>query len=534
MGREQPHPLDLVIDGALPQVRYERELTVGSVGTLWLGRLTTGSEAGRTVLLRRMSLDLFDPKDVESMKQVAQAYSKVRHPSLVKLLGVIEQDRDLVSVSEHLDGVRLNDLLRHAFDSGAPLPATVAVRIVLDAARATVKAHRLAGELGLYPAERLFVAEGVFVAAFGGTLLTEIGMLAAIARCNQPRKIPDLLVQLSPEELERTPTTKGSPEVFSLGVVLWEALANRCLFSRESLRKAGDDLRGLPVAPLNEIERCGMPVPDALAEVVRTATSRNPDERYLTLEQFVHALEHLPAHFVATEHHVANALRNQAAHLLQAFHVDPSQSSLTLAFSEVPASRLSTCPPPEGGFNPEPPTFNQSSLVSGRLKTLDLPKDDICGESASEPTTTGPSSAIPEPVAHEPSRKRWVWLGVGLAAAAAALSVAYFAQRRTATPILPEARSISVTSAAAPNIPDSPPSNQEPTAPPTATDSIAAPQSPPLPQAAENQAAKSKASSSPVTSASAVPENVTSAPTNKHSGAAYRPRQIAPYRPKGI
>jgi len=531
VGREQPHHRDQVVDGAIPQVRYERELTVGTVGTLWLGRLTSGSEAGRTVLLRRMSCEDFSPKELDSIKQVAEAYAKVRHPSLMKLLGVIEQDRDLVSVSEHLDGVRLGDLLRHAIDNDKPLPATVAVRVVLDAARATIKAHRLAGELGLYPADRLFVPEGVFVAAFGGTLLTEIGMLSAVARCNKPRTIPDLVVQLAPEELEKALAAKGSPEVFSLGIILWEALANSYLFSRDSLRRATDDLRGLPIVALNRIERCGMPVPDALAELVRIAISRDPAERYPSLEKFVAALEQLPVHFVATEHHVAAALRNQAAELLQAYHVDPSQSSLTLAFSEVPASRFSTRPPPVGGHSWDPPTFNQSSLVSGGVRALNLPKSEITGEAELNTEPVDTFSALPEPRTRTPRHRYALWAGVSLVALTAILAIASIGRYKPL--IQPEARRMPIHDMV-PSGPTSAPTGEEVPNRPSATAVLD--QSPPAhPNAVPDPpVTRAQESSSPIWTGTGEHESLAPANTTKRTGATYRPRQIAPYRPKGI
>ncbi|HEY5956188.1 MAG TPA: protein kinase, partial [Polyangiaceae bacterium] len=316
MGRDQPHLINVSENDSCPQVRFERELEVSSVGTLWLGRLTAGTEAGRVVLLRRLPKDLLAPKEVEGLAKVGEAYAKVRHPSLVKLLGVVEQDQDVICISEHLDGVRLHDLMRNAMDRDSPLPATVAVRIILDAGRAAVKAHRLAAELGLFPSTRLFVPEGVFVAAFGGTLLTEVGVLGAISRAEQPRTFPDLIAQLSPEEFQKAAPANGSPEVFSLGVLLWEALANRPLFTRDSRQRTLHELSTLAIDSLNNVERCGMPVPDSLAEVVRVATLRRSSERYQSVDAFVSALEQLPAHFVATEHQVASALREQACELM--------------------------------------------------------------------------------------------------------------------------------------------------------------------------------------------------------------------------
>jgi hypothetical protein len=550
----------MIDNSTCPQVRFERELVVGSVGTLWLGRLTAGTEAGRIVMLRRIPKDLLTPKDVGALVKIGEAYGKVRHPSLVKLLGVVEQDQDVICVSEHLDGVRLHDLLRNAMDRDAPLPATVAVRIVLDAARATTKAHRLAAEVGLFPSARLFVPDGVFVASFGGTLLTEVGVLGAIARTEQPRRFPDLITQLAPEEFHKAVPPNGSPEVFSLGVLLWEGLANRPLFSRDSQRTALQDLSNLPIPGLNCVERCGMPVPDSLAEVVRVATLRRPNQRYASVDAFAAALEQLPAHFIATEHQVASALREQAGDLVQQFHVDPSQSSLTLAFSRVHSGRMSTCPPPSDSQRWEAPTFAQSRLVSLPNVAPVFPDFDTPSVPEVAPTTTTQASESPAPLltriqssvpaplglevaapASDPherhtvsptqrSRVFWriAWSAVALLMLAA---LAAFASRTSVT--------------------------RSHWKPPTTSGQVHAQPSRTDPHIAHAQQPESDmlapaALPNPTTTTQLVPETSTArgatsveavgastASKTKPSGSAnasgvYRPRQISPYRPKGI
>ena len=360
-----------------PVVRYERQLSVASIGTLWLGRFIAGNEAGRPVLLRQIVKTFLTTKESELVRQGAQAYAKVRHPAFVKLLGAIEQNGDLLTLSEHLVGAPLFDVLRDAFDTDTPLPATVSVRIVLDAARATVKAHRLAAEAGLFPTERLFLPEGIFLAAFGGTLLSEVGTLSAIARCAGARSIPDVIAQLSPEELTPQGTSRSSPEVFSLGVLLWECLANRRLFSVENANRTRSELLTLPIPRLDSVERFGMPVPEPLVNLVRIATERNPSTRYETLEQFIAVLEQLPAHFVATEHQVAEMLRLQACSLVLRCLVDETATMTSGTFSEVPASRMSTRPPAKPNFDTEHPTFAQRQLVSSftplQLQATELP-----------------------------------------------------------------------------------------------------------------------------------------------------------------
>jgi hypothetical protein len=326
--------------------------------------LLRGNDAGRSVLLRRIDRNVIAVKEFESIRKGAIAYGKVRHPTFVKLLGVIEQDTDLVTVSEHLVGAPLMDVLRQVFDEGDPLPATVAVRIVLDSAKATIKAHRLSAESGIFPTKRLFLPEGVFIASYGGTLLSEIGTLTAIANCTTAKTIPDVLAQLAPEEITAGSHSKGSPEVFSLGVLLWECLANRWLFSQESEHKAKADLTTATIPSLDTIERFGTHVPESLVDLVKTATERSPMRRFESVDRFITALEQLPAHFIATEHQVAETLRKHASDLIVRGTVDDSQLTASGTFSEAPQSAVPTLPPVGSTFEAESPTFAQRRLIS--------------------------------------------------------------------------------------------------------------------------------------------------------------------------
>jgi serine/threonine protein kinase len=358
-------PNQAILSTSAPQalVRYEQQLTTASLGSVWLGRLLNGNDAGRRVILRRISRQWLSSKDAEWVLYGATAYSKVRHPSLVKLLGILEQDDDLVSISEHLEGVRLVDLQRTVFAEGVPIPATVAVRLILDAARATWKAHHLAADVGIFPTERLFLPEGVLVTGYGETLLTEVGVLSALSRCVMPRTVPDVLAQLAPEELGAKTPAAGSPEVFSLGVVFWELLANRWLFSRESDSRTHQELLLSTIPALDQIERFGMPVPDVIVNLVRQATQRDPTRRFSSVNDLVLALERLPAHFIATEQQVAEVLRQRAAALLKASKGENSLCEQSGTFAEVRSSQPSIAPPSASSHDWDRPTFAQSSLV---------------------------------------------------------------------------------------------------------------------------------------------------------------------------
>jgi hypothetical protein len=290
--------------------------------------------------------------------------------------------------------VRLIELEQTVFDEGVPIPATVAVRIVLDAARATWKAHRLAAEVGLFPSERLFLPEGVLLAGYGGVLLTEVGVLSALARCVIPRTVPDLLAQLAPEELGSSTAQAGSPEVFSLGVVLWELLANRWLFSRDSDSRTHQELLLSQIPGLDQIERFGMPVPKTIVDLVSKATERDPAKRFASVNEFVLALESLPAHFVASEQQLSEVLRQRAHSWLDASRVEESTSG---TFAEVHSSQPSIPPPSlSSGHDWDRPTFAQRSLIGAPLQTEVSPPRSVA-EPLQAPVVTESIQPQPRP-----------------------------------------------------------------------------------------------------------------------------------------
>jgi hypothetical protein len=541
-------------------VRYERQLTTTSIGSLWVGRLISGNEAGRSVLLRRVQRQTFTDKELESLLQGAAAYSKVRHPALVKLLGVVEQDADVVTVSEHLVGVSLLDVLRQSFDDGTPIPATVAVRIMLDAARAMAKAHHLAVDAGLFPSPRISLPDGIFIAAFGGTLLTEVGTLAILANTSSSRAIPDVVAQLAPEELEDAPSSLGSPEVFSLGVLLWQCLANRWLFSLDSASGTRDEVRGRSIPSLNSVERFGMPVPRALVTIVENALERDPARRYPTLDAFISALEQLPQHFIATEHQVAELLRQQTPSALQQCASDEAAMKTSGTFSEVPPSRISTRPPaaPISGnapaaFGEESPTFAQRKLVTvinaggsaqdgwnTTLATTEPPRNRrVHPSSFSAHARSLSGYAVSERRPNRRATRTAIVLGLLFLSAAAVGSVLW--QRHRTAEVRTDPASVSGPRPAMPLHPgpQAPVSEDAKRSDPQRASNVAPDTSSPEMTRPTPRQVDGTDVTAPLKTNQ---ENRSSTPTldspattsGKRNSNAFRPREIAPYRPTGI
>jgi hypothetical protein len=298
-------------------VQRERRLAPSALGDLWLGRISVGDELGRPVVVRQMAANDLTPDERAAVIMRGRSLRKLRGSHLIRMLDVVEQNGSLVTVSEHLVTAPLLNVLGLAIHNKCPLPAPVVIRIVLDTTAAAIATRESATALGLNANARLLLPEGIHVAEFGAVLLSEIGVLAKVARGKRIAWRSSILSQLSPEELQVPSQFSETSEVYSLGVLMWELLANH-RFLRDTEH---DDLcKRMQAQECPSLERFASLSHPRLAPVVRLvqqASARKRESRYKTLRELHDALKRLPSRLVATEAEVALAIRTSAGMLLE-------------------------------------------------------------------------------------------------------------------------------------------------------------------------------------------------------------------------
>ena len=398
----------------VPVVQYDKELSTGAVGSIWLGRMAQGLELGRLVTVRRVPSALLNDRTQERLRQVARVCVELQHPTLVKQLGTCEADGEWLSISEHLQGVLLYDLRRYLVETQTPLPTAVAVRIIRDAARAGVTARALAQERIVFQNRRILYNDSIVVAAFGETFLRDTGVLTEICDSPQVIEIPGVVAGLSPEELSGPRVFHEASEVFSLGVLLWELLANRTLFSRKSLERATSSVISQPVPQLDRVDRIGLPVPKELVILVCRAIDRDPRRRIPSLEDLADAIDELPPHLIGSSDQVGNCIRRLAGGFLG----EPSHSSCwsIRAKSDSLAIEVSqTVKASPELHNWEPETVSDRSLIDS--STIAVAKDN------SPPMRSDTCDMLDAELLVRPrrSRRSVAPILVGVAAAAAIL-----------------------------------------------------------------------------------------------------------------
>src|SRR5262249_3779749 len=147
-------------------------------------------------------------------------------PNAVGVLDIEELEDELVLVMEYIEGGPLSELL--------PVPPRVAIRILLDVAAGLGAAHALTDDEGrlLDLVHRDVSPHNVLVGTDGVARVTDFGV-AKMTTPNVPRASTGALkgkpAYMAPEYVLALRSDARS-DVFSLGVLAWEALSGRRLF----------------------------------------------------------------------------------------------------------------------------------------------------------------------------------------------------------------------------------------------------------------------------------------------------------------
>jgi serine/threonine-protein kinase len=262
--------------GTIVDERYQLKQKIGTGGMadVWLA---ADAELDRDVAVKILH-DRFaqDREFVERFRREAQSAAGLQHPNVVSIFDRGEFRDTYFIAMEYVDGPQLKDLVKGGMSTQDAVDFT---RQILNAARF---AHRKGiVHRDLKPQNVLIDDEGrARVADFGiargeSSDITATGSVMGTAQ------------YLSPEQAQGKETTPRS-DIYSIGVILYEALTGRVPFEGESavavaLKQVSETPRRPSVINPN--------VPPALDAVVMRALAKDPEARFRDADAFLKALD---------------------------------------------------------------------------------------------------------------------------------------------------------------------------------------------------------------------------------------------------
>lgn len=328
------------------QTRYRvlGEIASGGMGTVLLA--VRHDDAQMTpIALKTMHAHLAeDPQMTAHFLDEARITARVAHPHVVKVHDVEMLGEQLVLVMEYVDGIPLTELLRAYRKKKARLPLPIVRRILHEALLGLDAAHETIEGL----VHRDVSPHNILVGADGLTKIGDFGVAIAAGRLAHTRTdgvVKGKLQYLSPEQVQGRGVDRQS-DIFAAGIVLWECLAGRRLFTGVTEAETLAMVLREPIAPPSSINP---DVPLDLDETCLRALERDKERRFPTARELAAAIADGP---MATPADVAAVVAEHAA---------PEIAERRALLANVPplasAQALSQPPPAFGPMSSTPPAL---------------------------------------------------------------------------------------------------------------------------------------------------------------------------------
>ena len=262
-------------------------LAAGGMAEVFRGLQIGYGDFKKTVAIKRILPQYAGSEDFKQMFQMeANLSGMLSHPNIAQIYVNGEFQEYLYLVMEYVQGKNLRQLLGRADREQIRIPIELSCFIVCEAAKGLAYAHRFKNSqdkhLGIV--HRDMSPQNIMLGYEGEVKIVDFGIAKATQGASVTRAgvLKGKFGYMSPEQAMGRGLDQRS-DIFSLGIILWELLTQRRLFS------AGDDMR-----TLNLVRQAKVPPPSrknplvshALDRIVLKALSKERSGRYQKAEDF--------------------------------------------------------------------------------------------------------------------------------------------------------------------------------------------------------------------------------------------------------
>lgn len=258
--------------------RYEILSPIGSggMGEVYLAR---DPQLRRPVALKVLGSHVVASKEHrERLTREAQTASSLNHPNILTVYEVGQVDDHPFIATEFVEGVTLRKrLATHPLEAGEILDVATQVARALSAAESAGVVH-----CDIKPDNVMLRNDGyVKVLDFG---LAFVHDPLSIEELSQPGIVRGTIHYMSPEQL-KLEVLDSRTDIWSLGVVLYEALAGRPPFEGGTIGELISAILTAEPRPIPSVTGRSVPVP--FARIVARCLRRDRDARYLHVEELL-------------------------------------------------------------------------------------------------------------------------------------------------------------------------------------------------------------------------------------------------------
>ena len=226
---------------------------------------------------------------VQRFKDEAKVVVRLTHGNLVSVFDAGQVHGEIFLAMEFVEGKDLRAVWNRCAQKGIAFPLPVAAHIVKELVRGLAYAHSFEG---LRLVHRDVSPPNVLLSYSGEVKLTDFGLATSTLKLEKtaPGVIFGKVSYMAPEQA-RAESLDGRCDIYSAGVILWELLTGRQLFSAgarapDGLGQEQDDLlekvRHPQIVPPS---KRAIRVPPELDAITMKALAVRPEDRYQTGEE---------------------------------------------------------------------------------------------------------------------------------------------------------------------------------------------------------------------------------------------------------
>lgn len=377
----------------LGKYRLLAELGHGGMAEVFLAVVSGPGGFSKLVVIKQIRAELANEPDFLTMfLDEARLAARLSHPNVVQTNEVGHDNQRYFIAMEYLDGQPLNRVT-HRLSGQGGLPLALYVRVLIDTLAGLHYAHELANFDGspLGVVHRDVTPHNVFVTYNGIVKVVDFGIAKAFDSSSETRAgvLKGKVAYMAPEQA-RGERVDRRADIFSVGVMLWEAVVGRRLWKGMS-----------EVAILHKLFSHDIPRPSSqnpaappeLEAIIMRAIAPNREHRYATAADLQEALE---GWLHATGQNITP--RDLAKVLNEAFAEDRRRTQATIdsqlreaqsrSTAEWPAVRLpviETSPSHSGasGIQQEPSSSAHSAQSASSLPSMSAPSGLLGSQSIS-------------------------------------------------------------------------------------------------------------------------------------------------------
>jgi serine/threonine-protein kinase len=281
----------LVAGSKLADFEIVAKLREGGMASFYLARRVGPAGFTKPVGIKVVHEHLASERAlVDMFLDEARLCARIAHPNVVHVEELGEFEGMFFLAMEYVHGASLSRLMNRLASSRRRLSPEIACAIVQRAADGLHAAHEAkdAGDRPLEVVHRDVSPQNILLSTHGHVKLIDFGVAKSQVRGvgRESRLLRGKIAYMAPEQAWGRPVDRRT-DVYALGIVAWELLTGRRLFSGSSETELLERVRHPEVAAPSAFDDA---IETALDRVVLTALGLVPEERFTSALSFRRAI----------------------------------------------------------------------------------------------------------------------------------------------------------------------------------------------------------------------------------------------------